>query len=113
MAFLKKDRDLPNIMLCGNPLPWVKVGVHLGNYVENSYNGMARDIRVKRAKNIEKNCELQQEFLFAHPKSRFQANMIFNCHFTGSPIWDLFCKDAQMLENSWIVSVRRTFDLPL
>ena len=46
MAFLKKDMDLPNIMLCGNPLPWVKEGVYLGNYVENSYNGISEPARV-------------------------------------------------------------------
>ena len=58
-------------------------------------------------------CELQQEFSFAHPKSRFKANLIFNSHFTGSPLWDLFSDEARKLENSWNVSVRKTFDLPL
>ena len=50
--------------------------------------------------------------MFAHPSSRFEANKIFNTHFTGSPLWDLFSEDAVRLENSWNVSVRRTFDLP-
>jgi hypothetical protein len=38
VAFLKKERDLPSIYLCGNPLPWVKEGIHLGNNFENQYN---------------------------------------------------------------------------
>ena len=73
IAYLKKQRDLPSIMLNGNPLPWVKEGMHLGNNIECSYNGMVRDIRVKRASFIQKNCELQQEFMFAHPKTRFKT----------------------------------------
>ena len=39
--------------------------------------------------------------------------MIFNSHFTGSPIWDLFCQDAKRLENSWNVSFRKMYDLPV
>ena len=39
--------------------------------------------------------------------------MIYNFDFTGSPIWDLFSKEAIMLENSWNTAVRIMFDLPL
>ena len=113
IAFLKKERNLPSIFLCGNPLPWVREGIHLGNNFSNKYDGMLRDIKIKRAEYISKNCELQQEFMFAHPKTRFKSNLIFNSHFTGSPTWDLFSEDAIRLENSWNVSVRLTYDLPL
>ena len=61
---------------------------------------------------MSKNCNLQQEFMFAHPYTRFKTNLIFNSHFTGSPLWDLFSEDAKRLENSWNVSFRRTYDLP-
>jgi hypothetical protein len=113
IAFLKKERNLPSIFLCGNPLPWVREGIHLGNNFSNKYDGMLRDVKIKRAEYISKNCELQQEFLFAHPKTRFKSNLIFNSHFTGSPTWDLFSEDAIRLENSWNVSFRLTYDLPL
>ena len=39
--------------------------------------------------------------------------MIFNFHFTGSPLWDLFSREAVMLENSWHTSARIMFDIPL
>ena len=91
----------------------MKEGLHLGNHIENQYNGMTRDIRIKRAGYIGKNCELLQEIMFSHPSSRLEANKIFNSHFTGSPIWDLFSAEAIMLENSWNVSFRRMYDLPL
>ena len=113
IAFLQKERDLPSIRLCGNNLPWVKEGVHLGNYFTNVYDGMTRDISVKRSNFIQKNCELLQEFSFAHPTTKFTTNLLFNCHFTGSPLWDLFGKDAIRLENTWNVSIRKTFNLPL
>ena len=113
IAYLKKPRTLPSIYLCGNPLPWVTEGIHLGNNISNQYDGMARDIRVKRAMYISKNCDLMQEFFFSHPKSKLEANKIFNSHFTGSPIWDLFSPEAIMLENSWNVSFRRMYDLPM
>ena len=113
IAYLKKPRTLPSIYLCGNPLPWVTEGIHLGNNICNLYDGMARDIRIKRATYISKNCDLVQEFFFSHPKSKLEANKIFNSHFTGSPIWDLFSPEAIMLENTWNVSFRRMYDLPM
>ena len=94
IAFLKKGRELPNIFLCGNPLPWVSEGIHLGNNFNNNYNGLLRDMKMKRAEYISRNCELQQEFMFAHPKTRFETNLIFNSHFTGSPTCDLFSAEA-------------------
>ena len=112
IAFLKNDRELPSITLCGNPLPWVKEGIHLGNNFGNKYNGMSRDIKIKRAQYIQKSCDLQQEFMVAHPTTRFKTNLIFNSHFTGSPLWDLFSEDARRLESTWNFSIKRTFDLP-
>ena len=78
IAFLKDERELPSIILCGNPLPWVKEGIHLRNNFENKYNGMSRDMMMKRAQYIQKNCDLQQEFMVAHPVTRFKTNVIFN-----------------------------------
>ena len=52
----------------------------------------------KRAAYISINCELQQEFMFAHPKKRFETNLTFNYHFTGSPTWDLLSAAAVQLE---------------
>ena len=113
IAFLFKNRPLPNIVLYGNNLPWVSEGVHLGNYFDNSFNMMHKDIKMKRASFIAKNYELIQEFYFAHPISKLKVSLIYNCHFTGSPIWDLFSQEAIKLENSWNVFIRKIFDLPM
>ena len=74
---------------------------------------MKHDIMIKRAQYITKNNEMLKEFFFAHPETRLRTNQICNSHFTGSPIWDLFSKEAGMVENSWNRSVRCMFDLPL
>ena len=63
---------------------------------------MPRDGKMKRAENIQKNINLQQVFMFAHPVTS-----------RVSQIWDLFSENAIQLENSWNVSFRRTFDLPM
>ena len=113
IAFLKKSRDLSPVMLCGNPLPWVESGKHLGNFFLNKIDGMGHDIKVKRAKFIDRSNELLQEFHFAHPRTKFKMSEIYNSHFTGSPVWDLFSREAVMLENSWNKNVRIYFGLPL
>ena len=113
IAFLKKPRDLAPVMLCGNPLPWVESGKHLGNFFLNKIDGMRQDIKVKRAKFIDRSNELLQEFHFAHPSTKFKMMDIYNSHFTGSPLWDLFSPEAVMLENTWNRNVRITFGLPL
>ena len=58
LAFLARDRPLRQVQLCGNPLPWVSHGKHLGNTVENKINGMKKDITNKRATYISKNNEI-------------------------------------------------------
>ena len=113
IAFLHRDRDLNQMRLCGDPLPWVTHGKHLGNTIENKINGMKMDIRQKRAKFIAKNNELLQEFHFAHPKTKIELNRIYNNHFTGSPLWDLFNRETDMLCNSWNRSVRLMLGVPV
>ena len=69
MAFLTRPRELPKMYLCGSPLPWVDSLKHLGNMVSNKIDGAQLDMKVKRAKYIDKNCNLNQEFKVSHPNS--------------------------------------------
>ena len=101
LAFLKngkRDIDLKKIILNGNELPWVDCGKHIGNNIENNLDGMQKDIRIKRATYIQKNCELNQEFHFTHPSTKVHINNVYNSSFTGSPLWDLFSESAESLE---------------
>ena len=61
MAFLLKLRELRNMTLCNNDLPWVHSGKHLGTRINNTpENMLGQDIREKRAQYIQCNNELMQ-----------------------------------------------------
>ena len=93
-------------------LPWADNFKHLGNNIENEIDGMKFDMKVKKAQFVTKNCELNQEFYFSHPSTRFKVSNIFCSHFTGSPLWNLFSADAVKMESSWNLNIKIVFDLP-
>ena len=100
------------LMLCDTPLPWVKNAKYLGNIITGIVDGLSKDIRVKRAMFIERNCEILQEFPHAHPHVKCKINQIYNSSFPGSVLWDLSSVNAQQLVNSWSVATRHMWDLP-
>ena len=112
MAFLRKPRVLPNISLCGTPLPWVSKIKHLGNMVSNVIDGGQLDMKVKNAKYIDKNNTLCQEFFFSHPQSKLKINTIYNSHFTGSQLWKFESKEMGKLESTYNKSIKIMFGLP-
>ena len=111
---MKKERHLEPLKLCGNSLPWVKTCKHLGFNLsnENVYKLRSKDTLIKRQNFISRNNEIIQEFQFAHPDVRFKMNIIYNSHFSGSPLWDLFSPEMETFFRSWNISVRRMYDLP-
>ena len=112
ITFVHDNKKLRPMMLCRNPLPWVEDGKHIGHCIQNVSNGMIYDMKVKRARYIGKNNELLQGFAFAHPLTRILTNQIFNCHFTGAPLWDLFCYDFNKIENTYSTSVKKMLSIP-
>ena len=100
LAFLKKPRDLPPMMLCGNPLPWTVTCKHLGVHIGNKINGCEEDMRRKNTEYVRKNIELNQEFWCAHPATKIQANRIYNSSYYCSPLWNLFGPGALSMESS-------------
>ena len=94
------------LYLNGNPLPWVEKAKYLGNKVTGILDGYSQDVREKRAQYIERNCEINQEFSFAHPEVKTKINGIYNSSFPGSVLWDLSSPSTQMIFNTWSVSVR-------
>lgn len=112
LVFSKKENDLPKLKLCGNELPWVKVGKHLGVKVENNpLDLIGQDIKEKRAQYIQRNNELVQEFAYAACDTKAQINRIYNSHFTGSVLWNLLDIEANKVYNTWSVSIRKMFRL--
>ena len=100
MAILKKGRNLKTLTLGGHCLPMVNSVRHLGNKIENKLDGTRQDMQEKRARFIQKTNELCQEFSFADPITKCKLNSIYNIHFTGSPIWGLFCREAEAIEKN-------------
>ena len=113
MAFLRKPRELPSLVLCGNTLPWVQKLKHLGNTVSNKIDGCQLDMRIKTARYIDKNNSLCQEFYFAHPETKVTINNIFNGHFTGSQLWKFGTKEMDKLYTTYNRSIKIMYDLPL
>ena len=110
VGFLLKERDLPSLKLCGNDLPWVKKGKHLGVKIENTLGKiLSQDIVEKRAQYIQRNNELLQEFSYACPRTKTFVNQVYNTSFHGSVLWDLTSKEAEMAYNTWSSSIRRMF----
>ena len=112
MAFLRKQRTLPNLTLCENPLPWVDKIKHLGNMVSNVIDGGQLDMKVKNARYIEKNNSLCQELHFAHPQAKVKVNNIYNSHFTGSQLWKFGSRGMEKLEATYNRSIKVMFNLP-
>ena len=101
------------LVLSGNNLPWIDGAKYLGNTVTNKINGLQNGIKSKRARYIEKNCELLQEFPFIYPEIMCKINSIYNRSFPGSVLWDFTSKNFKMAVNSWSVSVRHIWKLPI
>ena len=69
-------------------------------------------MKVRNAQYVAKNIELNQEFYFAHPYTKVQINRIYNSHYSGSPLWNLFGPGALKIESSYNKSIKVMLDLP-
>ena len=98
--------------LSGNPLPWTNKFKHLGINIGNKIDGCVLDMSVKNAQYCSKNIELNQEFSFAHPFTKVKVNKIYNSHYYGSPLWNLFSAASVQIESSYNRSVKVMLDLP-
>ena len=98
--------------LCGNYLPWETSGKHIGNKITTDRDITKQDVKEKRARYISKNNELCQEFYFAHPRTKMEINQIWNCHFSGSVLWNLFGRESEQVEKTYNTSFRVMWSLP-
>ena len=65
------------------------------------------DILEKKARYIQGNNQLMQEFSFASCMTKLFINKVFNSHHYGSVLWDLYGREAEMVCNTWNVSIRK------
>ena len=112
MAFLKEQRDLPSLRLCGADLPWVNKLKHLGNSISSTLDGNQMDMRIKMARYVDKQNTICQEFYFAHPSSKLIINSIYNGHYTGSQLWKLQSREYDKVISTYNRSIKIMLDLP-
>ena len=101
------------MILNRNPSLRATSAKYLGNKLTDKINGLTKDVEGKRARYIEGNCELNQEFPYAHPELKCKLNSIYNSSFSGSVLWDLTSTQSNSIINSWSVSVKHMWDIPI
>ena len=67
----------------------------------------------KELDTLKKIVKLTKNFFFAHPKLKCKLNHIYNSSFCGSVLWDYTSKEVQLFINTWSVSVRHMWNIPL
>ena len=112
ISWLKRPRQLPLMKLCGDSLPWVSRFNHLGTVITNDKDPLKADMKLKNARYVSKNVEINQELSFAAAKSRLVVNEIYNSSWYGSVMWDLFSKESVSIESSYNRSVKCMLKLP-
>ena len=72
------------VILCGNSIPWVSMITHLGSTITDEKDCLSADMKIKKAKYVSKNIDLNQEFNFAAAETRLLVNKIYNSTWYGS-----------------------------
>ena len=109
-GYMDPDYPLP-LQLCGQTLPWVQHGTHLGHELHQMCN-MDMDISMKRAEFIETSVQIRETFGFARPEEILRAVQVYGGHWYGSMLWDLFGDKVGQLCRSWSTCVKLAWDLP-
>ena len=108
VAFGIKQDPHP-ISLNGINLPWSDSYIHLGHVL--CKNGSLRlDVDLKRRSFIGKFHEFRQELKNPYPVVFMNLILIYNSHFYGSNLWNLFAIDEVYI--AWNNVLRMVFDLP-
>lgn len=87
-----------------NPIPWKNGTKYLVNRLINRINSLQDGTIAKIARYIARNCQLMQEFWFAHPELKCKLNKIFNSSFPGSVLWDLTSDNVSSIINRQTLS---------
>ena len=108
VGFGLKHDPLP-IKLDGINLPWSDKYIHLGHVL--SKNGsLLDDVDLKRRSFIGKFHEFQQELKNPNPIVFMTLILIYNSHFYGSNLWNLF--EIKDVYTAWNNVLRMVFNLP-
>ena len=107
-CFQIKQDPLP-IVLNGINLPWSDRYTHLGHVLCKD-GSLKLDVDLKRRSFIGKFHEFRQELKNPYPIVFMTLIMIYNSHFYGSNLWNVF--DITDVYTAWNNVLRMIFDLP-
>ena len=111
MCFGDKSRETVDVILNNDKLPWKVKTKHIGNTLHENCL-MDQDILEKKGIFIDQCMNLNQEFRFASSEVQLKMLHIYNCHFTGSVIWNFNSEELQKFYNSFNMNIKAMFDLP-
>ena len=69
-------------------------------------------MKVKKARYISRNIELNQEFHFIATEKKLKVNNIYNSSWFGSVLYNLYITEAVKIESSYNRSIKIMLDLP-
>ena len=111
ISFGDESENLAMIKLNNHNVPWRKNAKHIGNTLcKDSLTDL--DISVKRGVFIDQCMSINQEFLFASSDLKLKMFNLYNCHFSGSAIWNFDSKMFEKFINSFNMNIKAMFDLP-
>ena len=99
------------VQLDGKDLPWVQQADHLGHILHQTVT-MDKDCHRARAKFIDKNVDIREQFAFAHPDQIIKMVQILCCDAYGSMLWDLRSNPAEQFFKSWNTCVKLVYRVP-
>jgi hypothetical protein len=97
--------------LAGQPIKWVSVIKHLGNFIRADLKE-STEIANKRSDFIGRINGMLATFFKASDNIKSE---IFNkqcCHFYGAEAWNMAAQEVETFRKTWNHGVRRTFNLP-
>ena len=107
-----RNVQLPDpLQLNGEDLPWVATAEHLGHTLHQDCT-MDQDARVKRAKFIDKTCELRETFDFAHPEQVIKAAQVYASDAYGSMLYNFSSNASESFFKSWNTFVKLAWNVP-
>ena len=99
------------LKLNGVDLPWVASAGHLGHVLHQDCT-MDQDSKVKRAKFIDKTCELRETFSFAHPEIVIKAAQVYASDAYGFMLYDLTSNTSESFFSCWNTFVKLAWNVP-
>ena len=107
----RRQQSLPDVILAGQPVKWVSVIKHLGNFIQADLRETT-EIANKRGDYIGRINSMLATFSKASDDIKRELFNTQCCHLYGVEAWNFADADVDTFRRTWNRGVRRTFNLP-